>query len=175
LLVFDSRLLSGSDILRYGVIWLVGFLMVGLLEEYMTRGYLQFTLTRGLAGLYQAIFKTRHSEALGFWTSALIFSILFGLGHRGNPGESPIGLLSAGSAGLVSGALARSGGRSASILLGTGPNHFSMACRTAASWFSITCWLRIPLASPFSAEEPPDLRAAYTSLPSSRSLPSSLS
>jgi uncharacterized protein len=101
LLVFDHRLLSGGDMVRYGAIWLLGFLMVGLMEEYLTRGYLQFTLTRGLAGLYQSIFKTRHSEALGFWTSALIFSILFGLGHRGNPGESPIGLLSAGSAGLV--------------------------------------------------------------------------
>jgi hypothetical protein len=72
-----------------------------LLEEYLTRGYVQYTLTRGLAGLYQLVFKTRHSKALGFWTSALILSILFGLGHGKNPGESPIGLLSAGLAGLV--------------------------------------------------------------------------
>jgi membrane protease YdiL (CAAX protease family) len=101
LLVFDGRLLFGGDILRYGAIWLVGFLLVGLLEEYLTRGYLQFTLTRGLAGLYQWIFKTRHSQALGFWTAAIIFSILFGLGHGHNPGESPIGLLSAGLAAMV--------------------------------------------------------------------------
>ena len=101
LLVVDRRLLFGADILRYGALWLVGFLLVGLLEEYLTRGYIQYTLTRGLAGLYRAIFKTRHSEALGFATAALCFSILFGLGHSGNPGESPIGLLSAGSAGLV--------------------------------------------------------------------------
>jgi uncharacterized protein len=101
LLVFDGRLLFGFDILRYGAIWLVGFLLVGLLEEYLTRGYLQYTLTRGLAGLYQWAFKTRHSKALGFWTSAVIFSILFGLGHSSNPGESPIGLLAAGLAGMV--------------------------------------------------------------------------
>jgi membrane protease YdiL (CAAX protease family) len=101
LLVFDSRLLFGSDILRYGVIWLFGFLLVGLLEEYLTRGYLQYTLTRGLAGLYHWAFKTRHSKALGFWTSAVIFSILFGLGHSSNPGESPIGLLAAGLAAMV--------------------------------------------------------------------------
>lgn len=101
LLVIDKRLLFGVDILRYGALWLFGFLLVGLLEEYMTRGFLQYTLTRGLAGVYQAIFKTRHSEALGFWTAALCFSILFGLGHSGNPGESPIGLLAAGAAGLV--------------------------------------------------------------------------
>ena len=101
LLVIESRVLFGSDILRYGAIWLVGFLLVGLLEEYLTRGYLQYTLTRGLAGIYQWIFKTRHSEVLGFWTAAVVFSILFGLGHGNNPGESPIGLLSAGLAGMV--------------------------------------------------------------------------
>jgi uncharacterized protein len=101
LLVIDSRLLSGSDVLRYGAIWLFGFLLVGLFEEYFVRGYLQFTLGRGLSGLYQFAFKTRHSAALGFWTSAVLFSILFGLGHGSNPGESPIGLLSAGLAGLV--------------------------------------------------------------------------
>jgi membrane protease YdiL (CAAX protease family) len=101
LLVIDSRLLFGSDVLRYGVIWLLGFLLVGVLEEYLTRGYLQYTLTRGLAGIYQWIFKTRHSRVLGFWTSAVVFSFLFGLGHKGNPGESPIGLLAAGLAGMV--------------------------------------------------------------------------
>jgi len=106
LLVIDSRLLFGGDIFRYGAIWLVGFLLVGLLEEYLTRGYIQYTLTRGLAGLYRWAFKThpsmtRHGEAFGFWTSAVIFSFLFGLGHGKNPGESPIGLLSAGLAAMV--------------------------------------------------------------------------
>lgn len=101
LLVIDRRLLFGSDALRYGAIWLVGFLLVGLLEEYLVRGYLQYTLARGLAGLYQLAFKTHRSAAFGFWTSAVILSILFGLGHGNNPGESPIGLLSAGLAGMV--------------------------------------------------------------------------
>jgi membrane protease YdiL (CAAX protease family) len=101
LLVIDGRLLFGGDIFRYGAIWLLGFLLVGLLEEYLTRGYLQYTLARGLAGFYQWAFKTSHSVALGFWTSAVIFSILFGLGHSKNPGESPIGLLSAGLAAMV--------------------------------------------------------------------------
>ncbi len=101
LLVVDSRLLFGRDILRYGAIWLLGFLMVGLFEEYMTRGYLQYTLTRGLAGIYQWMFKTRHSEAFGFWSAAILVSFLFGLGHGKNPGESPIGLLSAGLAAMV--------------------------------------------------------------------------
>jgi len=100
-LAIDSRLLFGSDILRYGTIWLLSFLLVGLLEEYLSRGYIQYTLTRGLTGLYQWAFKARHSAALGFWTAAATVSILFGLGHGNNPGESPIGLLSAGLASLV--------------------------------------------------------------------------
>ncbi|MGB7191781.1 MAG: CPBP family intramembrane glutamic endopeptidase [Acidobacteriaceae bacterium] len=49
------------------------------------RGYLQFTMTRGV----------------GFWWGALVFSLLFGLGHTVNAGESPIGLFSAGAFGLV--------------------------------------------------------------------------
>ncbi|MGA2423463.1 MAG: CPBP family intramembrane glutamic endopeptidase [Terriglobales bacterium] len=101
LLVIDGRLLFGGDVLRYGAMWLLGFLLVGLLEEYLTRGYIQYTLTRGLAGIYRWAFKTSHSEAFGFWTSAVILSILFGLGHSKNPGESPIGLLSAGLASMV--------------------------------------------------------------------------
>lgn len=101
LLVIDSRLLFGADVIRYGVIWLFGFLMVGLLEEYLTRGYLLYTLTRGIAGIYSALFESRHIKTLAFWTAALGLSTLFGLGHAGNPGESPIGVLSAGLAGLV--------------------------------------------------------------------------
>jgi membrane protease YdiL (CAAX protease family) len=100
-LVFDSRLLFGRDIFLYGAQWLGLFFTVGLLEEYFTRGYLQYTLTRGLAGLFRSVFKTPHSNALAFWTSALIFSVLFGLVHGSNPGESPIGLLTAGIAAMM--------------------------------------------------------------------------
>jgi membrane protease YdiL (CAAX protease family) len=101
LLIFDGRLLFGAGVLRYGAIWLLAFLLVGLLEEYLNRGYLLFTLARGIAGIYSWLFKSRHSKALGFWTAALLISILFGLGHGKNPGESPIGLLSASLGSLV--------------------------------------------------------------------------
>jgi membrane protease YdiL (CAAX protease family) len=101
LLVFDRRLLFGTDVLRYGIMWVLGFLVVGLFEEYLNRGYLLFTLTRGLAGIYSWLFKARQSKALGFWTGALTVSLLFGLGHGTNPGESPIGLLSAGLGSFV--------------------------------------------------------------------------
>jgi membrane protease YdiL (CAAX protease family) len=100
-LAIDERLLFGSAVLHYGLLWLLAFFLVGLLEEYLTRGYLLYTLTRGLAGIYRFAFNTRHSAAMGFWTAAILLSIVFGLGHGSNPGESPIGLLSAGLASLV--------------------------------------------------------------------------
>ena len=101
-LKFDARLLSGGAALRYGVLWAVGFLFVALVEETLMRGYAQYTLARGLAAIYGAIFKnTRHRHALGFWTAALFLSFLFGFGHSTNPGESPVGLLGAGLIGLV--------------------------------------------------------------------------
>jgi len=101
LLVFERRLIFGTDVLLYGALWLFGFLLVGLLEEYLTRGYMQYTVTRGIAGLYRKITNSPTGEAVGFWSAALLFSFLFGLGHGSNPGESPIGLVTAGGAGLV--------------------------------------------------------------------------
>jgi len=101
-LQFDARLLSNAAAFRYGLVWAVGFLLVGLLEETLLRGYAQYTLARGLAGIYGAIFKnTRHRHALGFWTAALFLSFVFGFGHGHNPGESPLGLVATGLAGLV--------------------------------------------------------------------------
>lgn len=101
LLVIDSRLLFGAEALRWGAVWLLGFVLVGLFEEYLTRGYLLFTLTRGLAGTFTWLFKTPYGKPMGFWTAAVLLSVLFGLGHGSNPGESPIGLLSAGLVSLV--------------------------------------------------------------------------
>jgi uncharacterized protein len=100
-LVFDQRLLSGSSIARYGAIWLGNFLIIALFEELVSRGYPQFTLTRGLSGLYRWLFRTAYANTLGFWTAALVLSFAFGLNHGSNPGESPLGLLSAGLIGLL--------------------------------------------------------------------------
>jgi len=101
LLVFDGRLLSGESVVRFGAEWAGGFLLVGLFEEYFLRGYLQFTLARGFSGVYGVISKSSHPDAVGFWTAAVLLSFVFGLGHGSNPGESSIGLLTAGAAGLV--------------------------------------------------------------------------
>lgn len=93
LVIEDRRLLFGGDILLYGALWLLVFLFVGLFEENYARGYPQYTLARGLAGFYRWAFKTRHSASLGFWTAAVVISILFSGEHASNRGESPIGLL----------------------------------------------------------------------------------
>jgi uncharacterized protein len=101
LLVFEARILSGSSILRYGAAWLAGFVLVSLFEESFNRAYLQFTLTRGLTGVYRWMFGEQHANSFGFWTAALILSFAFGIGHGSNPGESPLGLLAAGLAGFL--------------------------------------------------------------------------
>ena len=45
-------MLTSATALRYGLVWAFAFLLVGFFEESLMRGYLQFTLTRGLAGIY---------------------------------------------------------------------------------------------------------------------------
>lgn len=85
LIAFDGFNLHGPRIWKYAAAWAVVFFFVGLAEESLLRGYLQYTLTRGL----------------GFWWAALLLSVLFGLLHGHNPGESPVGLFSAGAVGLV--------------------------------------------------------------------------
>lgn len=74
----DKTSLSSATLIRCAVVWAFVFLMTGFFEESLFRGYIQFTLTRGI----------------GFWWGALLFAAIFGFGHRINPGESPIGLAS---------------------------------------------------------------------------------
>ena len=85
LLSLDGRLLHGSAIWTHAAGWAGFFLIVAFFEESLLRGYLQFTLTRGL----------------GFWWGAILLSFVFGFSHGTNRGESPVGLLSAGAIGLV--------------------------------------------------------------------------
>jgi len=100
-LVFDGRLLTGGEIPKQAANWIVGFALVSLTEEYTMRGYLQFTLARTISALFHSSLGANRSRVLGFWTTALFLSFLFGAGHSNNPGESPIGLLSAGMIGLI--------------------------------------------------------------------------
>jgi len=75
----------GAELLRFGFLYAVGFLLTGFFEEFGFRGYLQYTLGSGI----------------GFWPSAVVLSFLFGYAHLGNPGESKIGAFMAGSFGLL--------------------------------------------------------------------------
>jgi hypothetical protein len=76
--------LHGARIARFAAFWAVMFLLVGFFEEFLLRGYLQFTLTR----------------AIGFWPAAVLLSCAFGLIHIRNDGEQWPGLLAAAVIGL---------------------------------------------------------------------------
>jgi uncharacterized protein len=79
---FGPVALSGSAILRYGVIWGAVFLMVGCFEEGTMRCYLQYTLTRGMnfwwaTGIIAAlcgllVWRTRGDGAWGVYIIALL-------------------------------------------------------------------------------------------------------
>ncbi len=84
---------SPADAVKYGVIWGMIFAGSALLEEMLTRGYLQYTLTRGLAVLYRRYFGVRFGVAEGFWTSAVILSAVYACMYIGNPGQTELGLV----------------------------------------------------------------------------------
>ena len=84
-LAFDGSPLGGPLAWKYAATWAVAFIFVGIFEESLLRGYLQYTLTRGV----------------GFRWAAVILSTTFGVIHGSNPGESPVGLFSAAAIGLV--------------------------------------------------------------------------
>ena len=75
---FGGLALSDAALIHYAVIWAIGFVLVGIAEEFTFRGYAQFTLTTGM----------------GFWPAAVLLSALFGAVHLGNPGEGWVGALS---------------------------------------------------------------------------------
>jgi membrane protease YdiL (CAAX protease family) len=81
---FGKLALHGGRIFKFGAFWGVFFLLVGFFEEFLARGYTQFTLAQGI----------------GFWPTAVLLSIGFGAIHLGNEGEAWIGALAAGVIGF---------------------------------------------------------------------------
>ncbi len=75
---FGELALHGSLVWGYAALWGLVLLCVGFLEEFLFRGYAQFTLASGL----------------GFWPAATMLSATFGALHRGNGGENNVGALS---------------------------------------------------------------------------------
>ena len=100
LVVFDERLLHGPAIARFGLTWLAFYLLVGVFEEFVFRGYIQFTLMRGLLRLAERL-APAHTRLLAFWLSALVWSVLFFVMHMRNSGENPAGLASVFLAGIL--------------------------------------------------------------------------
>jgi membrane protease YdiL (CAAX protease family) len=82
--IASPSLLAPLQKLRYGAEWLLDCLLIGLTEELAFRGYLLQAMAR------------RH-----FLPAALITSVMFGAAHGHNPGETFIGLVDAGAAGLL--------------------------------------------------------------------------
>jgi membrane protease YdiL (CAAX protease family) len=81
---FGHLAIHGVRVFKFALFWALMFLLVGLFEEFMLRGYSQHALAR----------------AIGFWPAALALSAVFGLIHLGNAGESWPGLVAAGAIGL---------------------------------------------------------------------------
>jgi membrane protease YdiL (CAAX protease family) len=94
-------MLYGTAVARYLLLWIPGFLAIGFFEEYLFRGYLQYTLARGLSGLVPLLPGAPDARTVGFWIAAILVSFGFGAVHGSNPGESPAGLICAGAASLV--------------------------------------------------------------------------
>jgi uncharacterized protein len=81
---FGTIALSGATLIKYAFVWAVGYVLVGIDEEFQFRGYAQFTLADGMH----------------FWPAAILTSALFGAAHLGNSGENWIGALNVALFGL---------------------------------------------------------------------------
>jgi uncharacterized protein len=81
---FGHLAVYGVRMLRFAIFWAVFFLLVGLYEEFLVRGYSQFTLKR----------------AAGFWPAAVVTSCVFSAIHISNDGEQWPGLLAVGVIGI---------------------------------------------------------------------------
>lgn len=73
---FGELALHGSELWRWAMFWGAFFLVVGFYEEFAFRGYVQFTLGQGV----------------GFWPAAVTLSLIFGVMHSTNQGESWMGI-----------------------------------------------------------------------------------
>jgi membrane protease YdiL (CAAX protease family) len=75
---FGDLALRGRTLWGYAVLWGAVFILVGIFEEFLFRGYAQFTLTTGI----------------GFWPASTVLSAAFGAIHLYNSGEDKVGALS---------------------------------------------------------------------------------
>ena len=84
-LTIGGLAIHGAEIPRQAALWALGFIGVGLFEEFYYRGYLLFTLSSGI----------------GFWPSAILLSADFGAEHFFNkPMETLVDAVSVALIGL---------------------------------------------------------------------------
>jgi len=81
---FGPAALSGAEIFRFGALWAAAFLLVGCVDEGMFRGYLQFTLTRGInfwwaLGTNALLCVSLYARALGISAWGVYAIVLLGL------------------------------------------------------------------------------------------------
>ena len=81
---FGPLVLHGFRMAKFAAFWGALFLLVGFYEEFLVRGYSQFTL----------------AQETGFWPAAAVLSLIFGALHVNNPGESLPGICGAVCIGL---------------------------------------------------------------------------
>ncbi len=73
---FGSLAEHGTAIAKWGLFWGVFFVVVGLFEEFLFRGYALYTVADGI----------------GFWPAAVLMSVSFGAVHIQNTGEGWVGV-----------------------------------------------------------------------------------
>jgi CAAX protease family protein len=68
-----------AALMKCAVLWAISFALVGFVEEFLFRGCVQFTL----------------ASAIGFWSAAFVWSLVFGVIHLTNRGETLVGICEA--------------------------------------------------------------------------------
>jgi membrane protease YdiL (CAAX protease family) len=81
---FGQVVLHGGRVWKFAAFWAVYFVLVGIFEEFLLRGYALYTLAR----------------SWGFWPSGVLLSLMFGVIHMRNPGETWVGLLAVVAIGM---------------------------------------------------------------------------
>jgi membrane protease YdiL (CAAX protease family) len=81
---FGSFALHGARIWKFAAYYAVFFLITGVFEDFLLRGYSQWVLAKGM----------------NFWPAAALLSASFGAIHGTNPGEAKTGLVAAGMIGF---------------------------------------------------------------------------
>lgn len=81
---FGTLAVRGRALAAWALFWVFLFVFVGLFEEFLFRGYTQFTLGKGI----------------GFWPAAALLSLAFGAVHLRNKGENPVGAVSVALIGI---------------------------------------------------------------------------